>query len=75
MIQTDLTRDKGWDSLKAHDLKWISLISVDSDWSAFALRPQRPGEPRQTFRWGQRPRSDLLAPLARPPFPRGAGVL
>lgn len=45
-VQTDLTRDKGWDSLKKLDLKWITLISVDETWSAFALRPHRPGEKR-----------------------------
>ena len=44
--QTDLTRDKGWDSLKKLDLKWVNLISVDDVWSAFALRPYRPGEAR-----------------------------
>ena len=49
-IQTDLTRDKGWDSLRDVDLKWINLISVNPTWSAFSLRPYRPGEERQTFR-------------------------
>jgi hypothetical protein len=49
-IQTDLTRDKGWDALQAIDLKWINLISVDETWSAFALRPYKPGEARQSFR-------------------------
>ena len=49
-IQTDLTRDKGWDALQAIDLKWINLISVDDTWSAFALRPYKPGEERQSFR-------------------------
>lgn len=38
-IQTDLTRDKGWDSLLKHDeLQWINLISFDETWSAFAVR-------------------------------------
>ncbi|HKP31554.1 MAG TPA: YdeI/OmpD-associated family protein [Chitinophagaceae bacterium] len=38
-IQTDLTRDKGWDSLLAHkELQWISLISFDETWSTFAFR-------------------------------------
>jgi len=38
-IQTDLTRDKGWDSLLRHkELHWISLISFDETWSTFALR-------------------------------------
>jgi hypothetical protein len=49
-IQTDLTRDKGWDALRDLDLKWLTLISVDDTWSAFALRPYRESEARQTFR-------------------------
>jgi hypothetical protein len=49
-IQTDLTRDKGWDALQAIDLKWLTLISVDETWSAFSLRPYKPGEQRQSFR-------------------------
>jgi hypothetical protein len=47
-IQTDLTRDKGWDSVQ--DLKWVNLISVNQTWSAFSLRPYRPGEAKQSFR-------------------------
>ena len=38
-IQTDLTRDKGWDKLLAHkEMQWLSLISFDDTWSAFACR-------------------------------------
>jgi len=37
-IQTDLTRDKGWDTLLKHDFQWFSLISFDDTWSAFAMR-------------------------------------
>ena len=38
-MQTDLTRDKGWDSLmQDKNMKWISLISVDLIWSAFGFR-------------------------------------
>ena len=48
--QTDLTRDQGWDALKDVDLMWLSLISIDDDWSAFSLRRYKPGEARQTFR-------------------------
>ncbi len=43
-IQTDLTRDKGWDVLRTIDLKWVTLISVNETWSAFALRPYKPAE-------------------------------
>jgi hypothetical protein len=48
-IQTDLTRDKGWDALQHVDLKWVNLISVNETWSAFSLRPYKPGEKRQSF--------------------------
>lgn len=47
-IQTDLTRDKGWDSVK--DMKWTNLVSVNETWSAFSLRPYKPGEAKQSFR-------------------------
>lgn len=49
-IQTDLTRDKGWDILQKLDLKWVNLVSVNDTWSAFALRPYKEGKKRQTFR-------------------------
>ena len=48
--QTDLTRDEGWDALRELDLKWITLISVNETWSAFGLRPNHSGEPRQSSR-------------------------
>ncbi|MCG2613573.1 YdeI/OmpD-associated family protein [Terrimonas sp. NA20] len=41
-IQTDLTRDKGWDKLLAEDekLTWVSLISFNDTWSVFGFRPK-----------------------------------
>ena len=51
-IQTDLTRDKGWEILQKLDLKWINLVSVNETWSAFALRPYREGEEKQSFQLG-----------------------
>jgi hypothetical protein len=40
-IQTDLTRDKGWDMLLGYKhLQWITLISFDETWSAFGVRVQ-----------------------------------
>ncbi len=49
-IQTDLTRDKGWETVQQAGLKWLTLVSVDETWSGFALRPYKPGENRQSFR-------------------------
>lgn len=38
-IQTDLTRDKGWEKLLSHkEMHWISLVSFDDTWSTFACR-------------------------------------
>ena len=48
-IQTDLTRDKGWDDVKELGLKWVNLVSVNDTWSAFALRPYREGEEKQSW--------------------------
>ena len=42
-IQTDLTRDKGWEILQTLSLKWITLVSINENWSAFALRPYKEG--------------------------------
>ena len=51
-IQTDLTRDKGWEVMHGVDLKFITLISVNENWSAFALRPYKDGEKKQSFQLG-----------------------
>jgi Bacteriocin-protection, YdeI or OmpD-Associated len=61
-IQTDLNRDKGWDSLLAEGDKvtWISLISFDDTWSVFGFRAKteadkkkkaKPKEEREIFKW------------------------
>lgn len=49
-IQTDLTRDKGWDVISAANLKWTSLVSVNDTWSAFSMRHYKKGEAKQNFR-------------------------
>jgi hypothetical protein len=46
-LQTDLTRDIGWDVMEQIDLKYVTLVSVNDTWSAFGLRPYKPGEERQ----------------------------
>jgi hypothetical protein len=49
-IQTDLTRDKGWDEVQKLGLKWINLVSINETWSAFSMRPYKEGEKKQSFR-------------------------
>lgn len=61
-MQTDLTRDKGWDCLLAEGDKvtWISLISFDDTWSVFGFRAKteadkkkdaKPKAEREIFNW------------------------
>ena len=61
-IQTDLTRDKGWDCLLAEGdkLAWINLISFNETWSVFGFRGKteadrkkeiKPKEVREIFNW------------------------
>jgi hypothetical protein len=61
-LQTDLTRDKGWEDLLAHGdkLTWISLISFDETWSVFGFRLKteadrkkeaKPKEVREIFKY------------------------
>jgi Bacteriocin-protection, YdeI or OmpD-Associated len=56
-IQTDLTRDKGWDSLlKRNDkLTWINLISFDETWSVFGCRLKTEADRRKAAQPRQRP--------------------
>jgi len=38
-IQTDLTRDVGWEPILSNpDVRWINLIAFDDTWSAFSFR-------------------------------------
>jgi hypothetical protein len=61
-VQTDLTRDKGWDHLmqEKDKLSWISLISFNDTWSVFGFRAKteadkkkeaKPKEEREIFKW------------------------
>jgi hypothetical protein len=61
-VQTDLTRDKGWDCLLAEGdkLTWINLISFDDTWSVFGFRAkteadkkkeEKQKEEREIFKW------------------------
>ena len=60
-MQTDLTRDKGWDCLlsESDKLTWISLISFDNTWSVFGFRAKTEADKkkeakpkvREIFNW------------------------
>lgn len=54
-IQTDLTRDKGWDNLLKHDFQWLSLVSFDDTWSAFAFRRKTEADKKKAAQPRERP--------------------
>ncbi len=71
-IQTDLTRDKGWDCLLAETgkLTWISLISFDDTWSTFGFRPKTEADKkkeantktREIFNWVNPKTKEIILP-------------
>jgi len=72
-VQTDLTRDKGWDCLLAEGDKvtWISLISFDDTWSTFGFRAKteedrkkeaKPKEEREIFKWIDAAKKEIRLP-------------
>jgi hypothetical protein len=54
-IQTDLTRDKGWDELLKQDLQWVNLISFDDTWSAFGMRQKKEKDKKKESKLKKRP--------------------
>jgi len=72
-IQTDLTRDKGWDCLLAESdkLTWINLISFNETWSVFGFRAKteadkkkdtKPKEEREIFKWANPTTKEVRLP-------------
>jgi hypothetical protein len=61
-IQTDLTRDKGWDDLLKQDMQWISLISFDETWSAFGMRQKTAADKKKQAKPKERPVFDYVDP-------------
>ncbi len=61
-IQTDLTRDKGWENLLKHkELQWLVLVSFDDTWSAFSMRLQSEGDKKKEVKpTAERPIFDYI---------------
>lgn len=64
-IQTDLTRDKGWEELLKHDMQWVSLISFDDDWSAFGMRQKTEADKMKEAQPKERPIFDYADPKTK----------
>ena len=64
-IQTDLTRDSGWEKLKETDLQWVNLISIDATWSAFGIREKTAKDRKRAARPKERPVLDYVNAAAK----------
>ena len=65
-MQTDLTRDKGWDSLLKHsELTWISLISFDDTWSTFGSRLKTEADKKREDKPKERPIFNYVDPKTK----------
>ncbi|HYO22384.1 MAG TPA: YdeI/OmpD-associated family protein [Flavisolibacter sp.] len=65
-IQTDLTRDKGWDALLKHkNLYWVNLISFNDTWSAFGVRLKTTADKKKEATPRQQPIFDYVDAKAR----------
>ena len=65
-VQTDLTREKGWENLLNHDeLGWISLVSFDDTWSTFGSRLKTAADKKRAEKPGERPIFDYVDPKTK----------
>ncbi len=56
-LQTDLTRDKGWESLQSVDsLAWVSYIAFNDTWTAVAVRLKTEADKKRL----EKPQEDRL---------------
>jgi hypothetical protein len=66
-IQTDLTRDKGWDCLlsEGDKLTWISLISFNDTWSVFGFRAKTEADKKKEAKPKDREIFNWVDPVAK----------
>ncbi|MDR3711651.1 MAG: YdeI/OmpD-associated family protein [Puia sp.] len=64
-IQTDLSRDKGWEELLRQNIRWLSLISFDDTWSAFSLRLKTACDDKKMARPKERPVFEYVDPVKK----------
>jgi hypothetical protein len=65
-IQTDLTRDKGWESLMKHkELQWLSLISFDDTWASFAMRLKTEADKKKKSKPVERTINEYINPATK----------
>lgn len=65
-IQTDLTRDKGWELIVTNpEIQWLSLISFDDTWSTFSIRRKNEADKQKAAKPKERPIFDYVDPKTK----------
>jgi hypothetical protein len=64
-VQTDLTRDKGWEALLKNELQWLTLISFDDTWSAFSFRLKTAADKKKEMAPKEKPLLDFIDPKTK----------
>jgi len=65
-LQTDLTRDVGWEALmKEAGIKWLTLISFDVTWSAFSVRLETGSDKKEKEQTKPRLIVDYIDPVKK----------
>lgn len=64
-IQTDLTRDKGWEKLLQQDMQWLSMISLNEIWTGFAMREKTGTDAKKEAKPKERPVFDYVNPTTK----------
>ncbi len=65
-IQTDLTRDTGWESLqKKSSLRFLVLVSFNETWSAFAMRRKTENDKKKATSPKERPVFQYIDPVKK----------
>jgi hypothetical protein len=65
-MQTDLTRDKGWEMIMRYkDLQWINLVSFNDTWSTFAVRARSETDRKKAAEPKQRAIFDYIDPAKK----------
>lgn len=63
-VKSDLSRDNGWEGLSNHGYRYLNLVSIDENWSAFGTRIEKEGETKK-IRQQNNPYSEFINPENR----------
>jgi hypothetical protein len=65
-LQTDLTRDRGWEKLHSNKaLQFLTLISFNATWSAFSMRRKSEQDKKKAAKPKERPVFQYIDPIKK----------